>query len=213
MLDRHADGDPGCPVDEEVGDRGRQHGWLGELVVIVGDEVNRVLSDVCRKGHRGRGEPGLGVPGGGGTVVKGAEVPVAVDEGKPEGEGLRHPDERVVDRLVAVGVELAHDLADNAGGLDVGAIGTEPHLTHHVDDAALDGLEAVTGVGKGAGVDDRVRVFEERGLHLLAHVDIDDVRLFGGLGGRHSLVPLRLPVVWGIVSPGADSTPAATPSG
>ena len=63
--------------------------------------------------------PGLGVARGGGAVVERAEVAVAVDERQAHRERLGHPHEGVVDRLVAVRVVLAHDLADDAAGLHV----------------------------------------------------------------------------------------------
>ena len=80
-----------------------------------------------------------------------------------------------------MGVQLTHDFADHAGALDVALVGAQAHLLHHVEDAALHGLEAVAGVGQGAGVDDRVGVFQETGFHLAGHVDIDDI--FDDVGG------------------------------
>src|SRR5690606_5921088 len=84
---------------------------------------------------------------------------------------------RVVDGAVAVRVQLAHDLADDAGALDVPAVGAEPHLVHRVQDPALDGLQPVAGVGEGPLVDHRVGVLEEAAAHLLGDVDVDDVLL------------------------------------
>ena len=98
-------------------------------------------------------------------------------------ERLGEAHQRVVDRRVAVRVQLAHHLADDAGALDVAAIGPQPHVGHLVQDAALHGLEAVARVGQGARVDDRVRVLEERALHLGRDVDVFDAfddRLVGG---------------------------------
>jgi DNA gyrase subunit A len=64
-------------------------------------------------------EPALGVAHGRGAVVERAEVAVAVDERQAQRERLRHPDERVVDGAVAVRVQLAHHLADDAGALTI----------------------------------------------------------------------------------------------
>jgi hypothetical protein len=97
-----------------------------------------------------------------------------VDQRQAHRPGLPHADERVVDRGVAVGMQLAHDLADHAGALHVRAVGADAHVVHRVQDAALDRLQPVAGVRQRAGVDDGVGVFEEAGVHLLADVDIDD---------------------------------------
>ena len=98
-----------------------------------------------------------------------------VDQGQPHRERLGLAHEGVVDRGVPVGVVLAHDLADDAGGLDVAAVGTQPQLVHAVEDASLHGLEAVARVGQRPAEDDRVGVLQERLLHLVGDVDVDDV--------------------------------------
>ena len=58
--------------------------------------------------------------------------------------------------------------------LHVGAVGAQPQLAHPEQDAALHRLQAVAGVGQGAGVDDAVGVLEEGAAHLLLDVDVDD---------------------------------------
>ena len=171
----HADGDAGGAVDQQVRERGRQHVRLGQLVVVVGDEVDDVLVEVVRQGQRRGREARLGVPRGGGAVVERAEVAVTVDERQPQREVLRHAHHRVVDRRVAVRVQLAHDLAHHAGALDVAAVRAETHLAHHVQDAPLHRFQAVAGVRKGPRVDHRIGVLEERSFHLRRDVDIDDV--------------------------------------
>ena len=102
---------------------------------------------------------------------------MAVDERQPHRERLGHPDQGVVDRLVAVRVVLAHDLADDPLALDVGAVGAQPQLAHPEEDPPLDRLQPVARVREGAGVDDRVRVLEEGVAHLLLDVDVDDALL------------------------------------
>ncbi|GDY77665.1 hypothetical protein SAV31267_071500 [Streptomyces avermitilis] len=99
---------------------------------------------------------------------------MAVDQGQAHGERLREAHQGVVDRRVAVRVELTHDLADDAGALHIAAVGAQAHLVHLIDDPAVHRLEAVAGVRQGTGVDDRVRVLEEGALHLVDDVDVED---------------------------------------
>ena len=54
-------------------------------------------------------------------------------------------------------------------------VGAQTHLLHHVEDAALHGLEAVAGVGEGTRINHRVGVFQEAGFHLGGYVDVDDI--------------------------------------
>src|SRR6202012_3179930 len=102
------------------------------------------------------------------------------------GPGLGQPHQGVVDRAVAVRVQAGHDVADPAGALDVGRGGAQAHLVHLVQDAPLDGLQAVTGVREGARVDDAVGVLQVGAAHLLGDVDVDDVlfEVFRGRGCR-----------------------------
>ncbi len=175
-VGRHADGDALAAVHEQVGEaRGQDRGLLQGLV-IVGLEVDGLLFHVAQHLHGGIGQTGLRVTHGcRGVAVDGAEVAVAVDQGQAHGEVLGKADHGVVDGGVAMGVVLAHDLADRPGRLLVRAGRDDVGLVHGVEDAALDGLEAVADVRQGAGHDDRHGVLEEGLLHLGGHV--------GGLEG------------------------------
>lgn len=77
---RHAHGDAARAVDEKVRERGREHLRLRQLVVVIRDEVDDVLVEVCRHRTGGGSQARLGVPCRGGAVVEGAEVAVPVDE-------------------------------------------------------------------------------------------------------------------------------------
>ncbi len=74
-----------------------------------------------------------------------------------------------------MGVEVPHDVADDLGGLSVFLVELEAHLLHAVEDAAVDGLEAVTDVGQGSADDDRHGVIEVGPAHLLFHIDGEHV--------------------------------------
>ena len=83
------------------------------------------------------------------AVVETAEVPLWIDERNHPREVLAHPGERVVDRGVAMGVVLAHRVADDARRFAIGRVGSDAHLQHRPQDAALDRLEPVAYIGDG----------------------------------------------------------------
>ena len=110
----HADGDAGRAVGEQVGEIGGEHDRLLLAPVIVGAEVDRVLLDAVEELRGDLGQPRLGVAVGGGVVaVDIAEVPLPVDQRIADGEVLGEAGERVVDRLIAVRMEVAHRVADD----------------------------------------------------------------------------------------------------
>ena len=109
---------PTQPLTSRLGNRDGKHDGLLARAVVVGDEVDRVHVEVAQHLGRHPRQARLRVPHGGRRVViDRAEVALPVDERVAQGEVLRHADERVVDRRVAMGVEVAHDLADDLGAL------------------------------------------------------------------------------------------------
>ena len=168
----HADGDADRPVDEQVREGRRQDGRLLGRLVVVGDEVDRLLLEVGHHLLGQRLQAGLGVPHGRGRVaVHRAEVPLAVHQGRAHVEVLREPDQRVVDGGVAVRVEVAHHLADDLGALAVGPVARQPHRPHAVEHAAVRRLQAVAHVGKRPPDDHAHGVIHVRALHLVFDVD------------------------------------------
>ena len=143
---------------------------------------------------RDLGEPAFGVAFGRRRIaVDGAEVALAVDQRQAQGEILRHAHQRVVDRKVAVRVELAHHLADDAGALDVFLVPVEAQLVHAEQDAPVHGLQAVAHVGQRARHDHAHGVIEVGALHLVGDGDGPDVdrALVAGRAAARGFVVVR----------------------
>ena len=116
----HAHRDARRAVDEQVGQLGGQHRGLHPRAVVVLDEVDGVLVDVRQQLRRDGRHARLGVAHGGRRVaVDRAEVALAVDERVAQREVLGQADQRVVQGQVAVGVVLAHHLADDRRALAI----------------------------------------------------------------------------------------------
>ena len=164
----HADRDAGRAVDQQVREPRREHRGLQPRVVVVGREVDGVRVDVAEHLRGELGQPRLGVPHGGGRiVVDRAEVALAVDQRLAHGEVLREAHERVVDRRVAVRMEVAHHAADDVRALAVGPVGLQPRLVHRVEHAPVHRLEPVAHVRQRPPHDHAHRVVEVRRAHLL----------------------------------------------
>jgi hypothetical protein len=194
-VGRHADRDPGRAVHQQVRQRRRHHRRLLLAAVVVRLEVDDVLVEPLGHGDRRRRHPALGVAHRRRTIVQRPEVAVPVDQRDPHGPGLRHPDQGVVDRAVAVRVELTHHVTDDPGALHMAAVRADPHLGHRVQDPALHRFQPVPGVRQGPGVDHRVCVLQEAGAHLVGDVDVEDPLLevlwFGRAGTACHAVSTR----------------------
>ena len=155
---RGVDGPAEAIVDEQVG-----------IPLAVGLEAVGEVGDP--QGPLGRGDARIPddavAHGGWRIVVDRAEVALAVDELVAHRELLRQTREGVVDRRVAVGVVVAHDVADDRRALAVGPRRREAVLGHREQHAAVNRLEAVADVGQRATDDDRHRVVEVRRAHLV----------------------------------------------
>ena len=184
-VGRHADRDAARSVDQQVGEGRRQHHGLVRRFVVVGLEVDRLLVDVGEQRVRGLAQAHFGVAHRRRRVaVHRAIVALPVQQRQPHGEVLRHAHHGVVDRRIAVGVVLAHDVADHAGRLAVGLVPVVAVLVHRVEDAAMHRLQAVAHVGQRAAHDHAHRVVEVGAFHLLLDGD-------GGRQGRAAVGRLR----------------------
>ncbi len=169
------------PVDEEVGEPARQQVRLLQGVVEVQRIVHRVEVDIPQKLHGRVGHAGLGVPhGGGGVPVDGAEVAMAVHQGQTHGEGLGHVDHGLIDGAVPVGMVFAQAVTHDAGALSMGLVRGQAQLQHGVEDAPLDGLQAVLHPRQGPFQNDVLRVGDHGVVHDLVHAAVEDDLLLLG---------------------------------
>ena len=150
----HPHRDSRRPVDQQVGKLGRQNLGLKGGRGIVWAQVDRLIAELAQECLGDRSQPAFGVPHGRRRVaVDRAEVAVSFDHGVTQAERLGHPHQRVVDRLVAVGVIGLHDLANDGRRLDVTAIGREVQVRpHRIENAPLHRLQAVANIGQRGAV-------------------------------------------------------------
>ena len=170
-VGRHADGDAGRAVGEQVGEIAGEHRGLHLAAVVIRAEVDGVLVDAVEELRRDLGEPRLGVAVGGGVIaVDIAEIALAVDQRIADGEVLREAGKRVVDRLIAVGMEVAHGVADDLRAFAKLALRLEPELAHGVEHAPVHGLQPVAHVGQRPVHDGGERVSEVALLQSIAQI-------------------------------------------
>ena len=163
----HADRDALRAVDQQVRELRRQHRRLRALLVVGGQEIDRVHLHVVQH-QRGDGRhAGLGIPHGrGGQPGDRAEVALLVDERIARVPLLGQADQRGIDGHVAVRMVALHRLADDARALRRGGARREAQVVHGDQNAALRGLQTVANVGQRAADDDAHRVGQVAVLQL-----------------------------------------------
>ena len=167
-VGRHADRDAAGAVDEEVRKLRRQHRRFTFGIVVVRLEIDGVLVDVAEHLERRARQARFGVSIGRRRIaVDRAEIALAVDQRHAHGEILRHPDHRVVNRLVAVRMIFTDDVADDARGLDVLLVGRVALLVHRIQDAPMHRLQTVARIRQRPRHDHAHGVIEVGAFHLV----------------------------------------------
>ena len=173
---RHADGDAGRAVEQQIGDARWQHRRLDARVVVVRHHIDGVAVDVGEQLFRDRRHLGFGVAHGCGRVaIDTAKVPLPVHEQVAHREVLCEARHRLVHGGVAVGVILSHDFTHDRRALAVRGVRAQAHLVHREEDAALNRLQAVADVWQRALDDDGHRVVEIRRTHLIFDAPVADI--------------------------------------
>jgi len=185
-VGRHADGDAAGAIDQQVRKLRRQNRRLAVAVVVVGLEIDGILVNVVEQRLRDLGEPRFGVAHRRRHIaVHRAEIALAVDQRHAHGEILRHADQRVVDRLIAVRMVFTDDVADGARRLVIRLVPFEPVLIHRVENAPMHRLEPVARIGQRARHDHAHGVIEVGAFHLVEDGDGTNIgrpRRLSGLG-------------------------------
>ena len=175
-VGRHADGDAGAAVDQQLRNGRGQDDRLAQRGVVVVAEVDGLVADVAQQLFGDRRQARFGVAHGGGAVaVERAEVALAVHQRVAQRERLRHAHHGLVRGDVAVRMILAEHLADDGRRLARPRAGGQAQvLVHGVQDAPLHRLEPVAHVGQRARGDDAQRVRQVALLSRLAEINCGD---------------------------------------
>ena len=119
------------------------------------------------------------------VAVDVAEIALAVDQRVARGKILGETHQRIIDRLIAVRVEVAHHVADDLCRFLERGAGIETQEPHAVKDAAMHRLEPVARVRERAVHDGGERVGE---IALLQRLAQRDLLHFPWRGGNQFLI-------------------------
>jgi len=172
----HADGNPRSAIGKQVGNAARQNDRFTVFAVVGRAEIDSILIDAVEHRLRHGRQPALGVSHCRSVVaVEIAEIPLSVDQRVALREVLSEADERVVNRQLAMRVELADHVADHPRAFLVARGRIEAELMHRVQDPAMHRLQPVAHIGQRAGHDRRQRIGEIALAERIGEVDIADL--------------------------------------
>ena len=179
---RHAHSDTARAIGQQVREQAGEDLRLLLLAIVGRAKVDGALVEPGHQLHCNRGQPRLRVAVGGGVIaIDVAEIPLPVDQRVAKREILREADHGVVDRLVAVRVIFADDVADDTGAFLVGAGRVEAEEAHRPQQAAMDRFQAVADVRQRARGDRRQGIDEVSLRQSGVERGFDD----GNLGAVH----------------------------
>ena len=155
-VGRHADGDAGGAVQQNIRQARRQHLRLVQRAVEVRHEIDRALPQLAQQHFGVARQARFGITHGGERfrIVRRAPVPLTIHQRIAVGERLRHQHHRFVAGAVAVGMIFTQHVADGARRFLEFRAGVQPQLRHRIDNAALDRLQAIANIGKRPVHDD-----------------------------------------------------------
>ena len=141
---------------------------LLRAAVVIGHKVDCAFVNFIQQQRGDFGKPRFGVTHGGCAVtVAATKVALPIHQRVALREVLRHAHQRVVGRLVTMGVKAAQHITHHTGRFDglgsgvvVGAAKAQAHAVHGVQNAALHGFHAVGHIWQGTALDHAERVLQ-----------------------------------------------------
>ena len=155
-------------VQKEIGNPGRQHHRLLQLLIVV-QLIGHCGVQIPQHHLIGEAlQPGLGISGcGGGIALNGAEVSLSVHQRLHSLEILGQHHQRVVNGGVAVGMILTHGITADTGRLQCGPIMIHMELIHIIKHSPLHRLQAVPDIRHRTGGDYTHGIIQIGFLHFL----------------------------------------------
>ena len=158
----HTHSNTTCAIHKQQRYLGWQYGWLLNCIIEVGSPINSLLIDV---GHHLVGNllhTGLCVTHSRSRVtVHRTEVTLTLYKRITHSPILSHTNHSLVNRAIAVRVELTEHVSHNTGRLTSRLVGIEIQLsTHIIQNTTMYRLQTITHIRQRTRYDNRHRVID-----------------------------------------------------
>ena len=167
-------------IDQQQRNLGGQHRRFGSRIIEVERKVDRILLDVGHNLISDLAHTSLSITHRSCRVaIHRAKVTLTVNQRVTHRPLLRHTYHCVVNRRVAVRVELTEHITHDTSRLTVRLIRVEVQFVAHiVKNTTMNGFEAVAYIGQGTRNDYRHRIVDVGRFHFLLDVDRNDLTTF-----------------------------------
>ena len=173
-IGRHADGDAGRTIDQEIRNPGRHYRWFEFRLIVVGDEIDGFLVDIGKQFMGDARHSDFGVSHRGRCIaIHRAKVSLPVDQHETHRKRLRHPHQRVVNGGIAMGVIFADHIADDAGRFLIRFVVVVAQFLHRKKDPAMHRFQPIAHVGQGPSNDDAHRVVQVGLTHFVFEIYVN----------------------------------------
>ena len=116
----HAHRDAGRSIDQQIRNARRQHFGLHAPLIEVGPEIDRLFIQIFQQRSVDAREPRFGVPVSRRRIaVHGTKIALPIHQRIAQRKILRHANQRVIHRRVAVRMVIAQHFADDARALAI----------------------------------------------------------------------------------------------
>ena len=171
----HAHRDACRAIDQQVREPCRHHRRLQLLLVVIGLEIDGFLVNVGHQLMRQARHPCFGVTHGCRRIaIHRTEVALPIDQQITQRERLRHANQGVVHRGIAVRVVLTDHVTDDTRGFVVRLVAMRAQFVHREQHAPMHGFQAIADIRQGAPDNHAHGVVEVAATHLVFEIDRDD---------------------------------------
>ena len=190
----HTDRNAGRTIEQHIWQSCRQQCRLVHRAVKVGDPFNGPLSEFGQEGFRIGSQTRFRIAhrGEGLRIIGRAEITLTIDDRIAIGEVLRHMHHGFVGCRITMRMKLADHVTNRARTLLVLGSRRQTQLTHRINDAALDRLQAIGQLRQRTVEDDVHRIIEIRlfgkCLEWLAF-DAIEIEFLGAHGATSARLP------------------------
>ena len=183
---RHADRNPARAIGKQIGEQPRHNLGFFVFPVVGGPIIDRTVVESGHQVDGNRRQPRFGIAIGRGIIaVDIAEIALPVDQWIAQRKCLGEADHRVINRLVAMRMIFADNIANNTCAFLISARRVKLEQTHRPEQTSVNRLQPIAQIGQRPCRDRRHRINQIPVGQGAVERGIDDmVERVGKVGGH-----------------------------